>query len=97
MENIFGKRVKKLRLDKGLSQGEMAVILKTYQQNITQWESGKFTPNAKTIMQLALFFEVSSDYLLGLSENFNNNESINNSFNGNNNNIKINKKTKHSV
>jgi len=68
MEKIFAERIKNLRQEKELSQNDMAVILKTYQQNIAQWEVGKVLPNTKTLYQLAKFFDVSMDYLVGLSD-----------------------------
>lgn len=53
------------RKKKGLNQVELAKIFNVSKQSVSNWESGKRTPDAQTIEQLADFFEVSTDYLLG--------------------------------
>lgn len=65
--NIFGERLKKLRIDNEISQAKLATALKTYQQNIMRWEKGEIKPSADTIIQIAIYFHVTTDYLLGLS------------------------------
>jgi len=65
-KNLFGKRLKKLRLDREISQTKLAQVLKTYQQSVARWEKGVILPGLETIAQLAIFFDVSADYLLGL-------------------------------
>ncbi|MEF3401964.1 helix-turn-helix transcriptional regulator [Listeria monocytogenes] len=53
------------RKKKGLNQVELVKIFNVSKQSVSNWESGKRTPDAQTIEQLADFFEVSTDYLLG--------------------------------
>lgn len=67
MEN-FAEIIKKLREEKNLTQKDLAQTLemKTY-TTITKWESGANVPKGKDIKRLAEFFSVSSDYLLGLT------------------------------
>ena len=67
MEN-FRNRVKQLRESKNITQKELSELLdmKTY-TTITKWESGDNFPKAKDIKRLSEIFDVSSDYLLGLS------------------------------
>ena len=67
MENIFGERLKKLRIDSEVSQSKLAKVLRKYQQDIARWEAGEILPNAKALVQLALYFDVTIDYLMGLS------------------------------
>lgn len=59
-------RIKDLREDKGLSQQEIAKIIKTTQQQYSKIEMGKSDISGEKLMLLAEFYNVSVDYLLGL-------------------------------
>lgn len=59
------KNLKKLRIQKGLSQQEFASIIHSAQNTVSQWESGKRDADSKTIQEIADYFNVSVDYLLG--------------------------------
>ena len=61
----FTIRLRDLRTEKGLSQEDLAVATGLTQGAITYWETGRRIPNAKAIIILARFFDVSTDYLLG--------------------------------
>lgn len=67
MDN-FPKTIKKLRDSKNITQKELANLLgmKTY-TTITKWESGENFPKGKDIKKLSEIFSVSSDYILGLT------------------------------
>lgn len=69
MENITGKRIKLLREEKGWSKQFLADLLgmKSY-TSVTKWENGNNLPRGLELIKLAKKFEVSSDYILGLSE-----------------------------
>lgn len=58
-------RIKELRQDKGLSQGDLAKELGLSQQTISSYEKGIREPDISTLKKLADFFQVSLDYLLG--------------------------------
>lgn len=62
---LFSKRLKELRLERGLSQMDLGKIIGSSQSAIKQWENQTRIPNAKAIIDLAAFFEVTTDYLLG--------------------------------
>ena len=66
---IFGERIKDLRMEKGLGQKDLAKILNTSKQNLSRWEKGYYEPDQTTVVLLARFFGVTTDYLLGL-ENY---------------------------
>ena len=68
--NKFGERLRELRIDKGFSQAELSKELeeKVTQSAIALWELNKRVPNADAIILFAKYFNVTSDYLLGLSD-----------------------------
>lgn len=90
---MFGRRIRELRTEKNLTQKNLAVILECNQSMITRWEREECEPTESVIKRAAVFFNVSSDYLLGLEDDFGNKTYINNSFNNNHNsNITIGRK-----
>ena len=58
-------RIKELRLERGLSQRELAAKTNIKQANISRWEAGLVVPNVEDVWILADFFDVSIDYLIG--------------------------------
>ena len=64
-EIMFVKRLKELRNEKGVSQLKLAEHIKISQQAIAKWETEKSTPDPYTLCQLADYFNVTVDYLLG--------------------------------
>ena len=62
--NIFGKRLRELRLERGLSQRALGEIFGVCNQTISFWESGSREPNLDGLLKIAKFFGVSTDYLL---------------------------------
>ncbi|MEB6088076.1 XRE family transcriptional regulator [Enterococcus casseliflavus] len=69
METI-GQRIRKLREMKNMTQTELSQSLgmKTY-TTVSKWESDDNFPKGRDLKKLSELFEVSSDYLLGLSRN----------------------------
>lgn len=66
--NNIANRIKELREEKGLSQNKLAKDLYVKQQTIAQWEKGERALKAEAIIALSEYFNVTSDYLLGISE-----------------------------
>ena len=62
----FIERLKELRIEKKLSQAQLAKETGLTQADIASLEVGKRVPRALAIIALANYFNVSSDYLLGL-------------------------------
>ncbi|MGI6500338.1 MAG: helix-turn-helix domain-containing protein [Anaerostipes sp.] len=65
---MFSKRLKSLRLDSNLKQSELANKLKIANSTVSMYEQGRRSPDVDTLRKLALFFNVSIDYLLGKSD-----------------------------
>ncbi|MCM1195370.1 MAG: helix-turn-helix domain-containing protein [Corallococcus sp.] len=60
-------KIKELRLEKGIEQQELAKIIQIGKGSISNWELGRTEPSIEYIVKLADYFEVSTDYLLGRS------------------------------
>lgn len=67
MEN-FGEKLKELRLEKGLTQKELAMELGNAQSAIYYWETNRQEPTISALKKLCTFFDVSADYLIGLED-----------------------------
>ena len=65
---MFSIRLKELREEQGFSQYSLANELGIAQATIGNWEAGKREPNLEMIIRLADFFKVSTDYLLGRTD-----------------------------
>ena len=65
MKDNFGAILKDLRLEKGLSQTQLAASLSVSKGIISMWENGKREPTLFYLIKLADFFNVSIDYLAG--------------------------------
>jgi len=70
-------RIKQLREKHGLQQKSLALDLGVSQPTICDWESGKKIPSFKNTIKIADFFHVTTDYLLGKSNDPNTNNEIN--------------------
>lgn len=61
-------RIKESRNSLDLSQEELAQKLNVSKQTISNWENGNRIPDAQTLILLADIFDVSTDYLLGRTD-----------------------------
>lgn len=64
----YQKRLHDLRVDHDLRQEDIAQILKTTSQAYGMYENGKRSLPIEYLINLAKFYNVSSDYILGLSD-----------------------------
>ena len=64
------EKLRALRLDAGYTQKDMAQKIKSTDKNIWAYEKGLATPPAEIIVAYAEVFNVSTDYLLGLEDDF---------------------------
>ena len=69
-EKIIGIRVKQLREKTGLSQAKLAKVLGVVSQPvIARYEIGDCFPSYPVLIKIADYFNVSTDYLLGRTDN----------------------------
>ncbi len=61
-------RIRDLREDRDLRQIDVADATGIGQKTLSNYETGKTNPDSYSIMKLADFFKVSTDYLLGYSD-----------------------------
>ncbi len=70
-------RIRELREDKDLRQSDVSQITGIDQRTLSNYETGKTNPDSFAIIKLAEFFEVSTDYLLGVADyNYYNSQQI---------------------
>jgi len=62
------KRIGDLRVDHDISQTELARILNVSQSTYSRYESGRLDIPTEILIALAKYYEVTVDYLLGLSD-----------------------------
>jgi transcriptional regulator with XRE-family HTH domain len=67
MRNTLGQRIRYLREEKNLSQVEMAAQLNISNVQLNRYETGARKPDPETLVRIADFLNVSTDYLLGRS------------------------------
>lgn len=65
--NYYG-RLKDLREDNDLTQMDIAKLLGTTRQQVSKWEQGVQMMGVDKYIKLAHFYNVSVDYLLGLTD-----------------------------
>lgn len=66
----FSEKIKQLRIERGLSQYEVARKLGLARTAIGNYEQGIREPSLNVLKKLCDFFDVSADYLLGRTENY---------------------------
>ncbi len=66
--SVLSERVKKLRSVKRQSQNEVGKALGKSRETVSKYELGEREPDPEAIVLFAKHFNVSSDYLLGISE-----------------------------
>lgn len=59
------KNLRKLRMNKGVSQQKIADYLGITQQSFNRYEKGKFEPDIGNLILLADYFNTTVDYLIG--------------------------------
>jgi Predicted transcriptional regulators len=66
--NIIGERIKELREQAKEKQWELGEMIFSSQTAISHYENGRIKPNVDTIAAIAKHYNVSADYLLGLTD-----------------------------
>lgn len=70
MINNFGKRLKELREERDLSMKKLSELVNIGIASISRWEKELTIVNAYQLIVFAKFFNVTTDYLLGLTDSY---------------------------
>ena len=68
MKLKLAENIRFLRTERGLTQGDLAVLLSVTPQAVSRWEQGQAYPDMETLPLLAKYLEVSIDRLIGTAE-----------------------------
>lgn len=66
VKSEFAKQLKYLRIEAGLSQSQLAEIFNVSKQTISAWENGLQETDLNTLIKIANYFKVTTDFLLGI-------------------------------
>lgn len=64
------ERLKELRIERGFKLKEVAERLNVTIRSISRYEDGTREPSVEMIVKFCNLYEVTSDYLLGLSDSY---------------------------
>lgn len=64
MMRQIGKNIKKHRMEKGMTQDQLAEKLNVTRQAVSNWENGKTQPNIETLTALGKHFGISVEELI---------------------------------
>ena len=65
---MLGKKLKELREERGLTQKQLATALGLNSVTYLHYEKDQREPPLSLLVEFAKFFDVSTDYLLGLKD-----------------------------
>ena len=65
----FAERMRELRCKHGMTQAAVGELIGTKQDSVSTYERGKNYPEVRNLIILADYFGVSTDYLLGRTDN----------------------------
>lgn len=68
LAKLFGYNLRKLRNEKGISQQALSNELQISKAALSYYENGQRVPDIDTLKKVAVYFNVSADFMLGLSE-----------------------------
>ena len=66
----FSEKLKELRLEKGLTQAQLADEFKITKRTVINYEAGRSYPSVETLYNMASFFKVRGDFLMDTQDEF---------------------------
>lgn len=69
MDKVFGYRLAALRSEKRLTGTQLGNLIGVPKGTIAKWEKGMYYPNNDRLVLLADIFDVTTDYLMGRTDN----------------------------
>jgi transcriptional regulator with XRE-family HTH domain len=68
VKSTFGKRLRIIRKEKNLTQADLGKLLEVSSSTIGMYEQERRDPDTDTVIKLADYFNVTTDWLLGISD-----------------------------
>lgn len=62
----IGENIRALRTERKMTQADLASLLFLSQDTVSLWERNKSLPDVKSVISMALIFNVTTDYILGI-------------------------------
>ena len=62
----IGENIRALRTERKMTQADLASLLFLSQDTVSLWERNKSLPDVKSVISMALIFNVTTDYILGV-------------------------------
>lgn len=62
----FSNKLKELRMERNLTQEQMAELIEVHPRTYKRYENGKTTPNIQTLRKIVIALGTSCDELLGI-------------------------------
>lgn len=66
--HLFGDRLKELRKNKNLTQEEFGKLFGVAKNTVSYWEANTSKPDIDLVKEIAEYFNVTTDYLLGFNQ-----------------------------
>ncbi len=64
----FGEKLKKLRESKDIKQEDLSKMLNVDRSTVGKWENNTSKPDFEKLLKISKYFEVSTDFLLGVEQ-----------------------------
>ena len=64
----IGERIQKLRQARGMTQEQFAAAMEVSVQTVSRWENRVTLPDISLLPKIAVFFNTTADYLLGMND-----------------------------
>lgn len=71
MSRIFAERLKGIRKSNRVNQKELSLFLSVAQNTVSNWEIARAEPDMDALSKIAKRFNVTSDYLIGVTDTMN--------------------------
>ena len=76
MNNPLGETIRQIRMEKGLSQQQLAELIHVDRTTITNWETGRRLPDADMLTKISDALSIDVSYLITASLNQNNSPNV---------------------
>ena len=76
MNNPLGETIRQIRMEKGLSQQQLAELIHVDRTTVTNWETGRRLPDAEMLTRISDTLDIDVSYLISASSNQSNTPNV---------------------